>query len=152
MSDGNAPADPSAADRLAIMELVARYNWAIDTRDAAAYADTFTPDGVFDGGTELLTGRTELMDFVGLMARSPGAQGLQHWTSNFVFLEAGPDRAVVRSYMMGPKDSGGTCSVGVVGRYVDTLAKVDGRWLFTHREWREWHEAEGSTQSGADAS
>ena len=36
------------ADRREIVELVARYSWALDIdRDAAAVADTFQEDGVF---------------------------------------------------------------------------------------------------------
>lgn len=39
----------SLADRLEIQELIARYCWALDTRDGDAYAATFIPDGVFQG-------------------------------------------------------------------------------------------------------
>ena len=40
----------SAADRLEILDLVARYNHLMDGRDAEGWAECFTPDGVFDGG------------------------------------------------------------------------------------------------------
>ena len=46
-----------------IIDLTARYSWALDVkRDAAAVANTFTEDGVFVGDTgEESRGRTELM-------------------------------------------------------------------------------------------
>ena len=37
----------TAGDRMEMIELVARYNHAIDSRDAEAWADTFTEDGRF---------------------------------------------------------------------------------------------------------
>ena len=64
----------SLADRLEIRELIARYNWAIDTRDGVAVADTFVPDGVFDGG-RVFRGREELIAFGELRDRPPAAAG-----------------------------------------------------------------------------
>ena len=37
----------TAEDRMEMIELVGRYNHAIDRRDAEAWADTFTEDGRF---------------------------------------------------------------------------------------------------------
>ena len=39
----------SIEDQLDIMELMARYNHAIDGSQPEAWADTFTDDGVFEG-------------------------------------------------------------------------------------------------------
>lgn len=36
----------SADDRLAIIELMAKYAWAIDTGDVEAYVACFTPDAL----------------------------------------------------------------------------------------------------------
>jgi hypothetical protein len=128
----------NADDRLAIMELSARYNWAVDTRDAEAYAGSFVADGVFDGGTEYLQGHEALKEFVSVLAASSKAAGLQHWTTNFVFRELEPGRCEVRSYMMGPRDNGEQVVVGVLAHYRDIVAKTTSGWLFETRTWREW--------------
>lgn len=136
----SAPAPRLApADRLAIVELIARYNWAIDTRDADAFAATFTADGAFvDSGEEPIRGPEQLRGMVAAIAQSPRAAGLQHWTANLVVLEAAGDRAVVKAYMMGPLDAGEGAGVGVVGFYVDTLVKASDGWRFEQRCWQPW--------------
>jgi|TARA_B110000263_G_C15258731_1_gene487767 hypothetical protein len=124
------------ADRLAIHDLLAAYNWAIDTRDPDGYAATFVANGTFDGGSEFLSTQDELRAFVGVMAKAPGAQGLQHWTTNLVIRET-LEGAVVRSYMSGPKLADDGCIIGVVGTYEDVIVRDSGSWKFASRVWRE---------------
>ena len=51
----------SIEDELEIMGLLARYNHAIDGRDAEAWADTFTEDGLFEGSRDTVKGRAKLL-------------------------------------------------------------------------------------------
>ena len=117
----------SAEDRLEMIELVSRYNHAIDGRDAVGWADTFTRDGTFViEGVQEFHGRDEL---IGMVEAMPPA-GHRHWTSNFV-IEGEGDRATMDldlTLLDGPK-------VVSTGRYLNDLVRVDGRWLFERRRY-----------------
>jgi len=126
------------ADRLEIVELVSRYNWALDIeRDPVAIAGTFTEDGVFVSGNG--TGGSSRAGIVkyftagGERQRPGGAPVLRHWTTNHLFEGAGDD-ATHRCYILlialgesGPR-------VDRTGTYRDRLRRVDGRWLFAERQ------------------
>ena len=131
-----APLTPG--DRLEIEELVARYCWAIDTRDGEALADTFTPDGAFDGGRRF-EGREQLVSF-GRGDHVPPNRpetAAQHWVTNMVL--AGDANAVTaRSYFVRHSIVDNAPVLARVGYYVDELVKVDGRWLFKNRRYRDW--------------
>jgi uncharacterized protein (TIGR02246 family) len=118
----------SAQDRVEIMQLVARYNQAADARDAAAWADTFTEDGVFikDAQPEV-KGRTAL----GKNIRDLPPTNSRHWTLNLVFDGDGDgDRASMQA------DFALLCEnrIEYAGRYANSLRKVDGQWKFERRE------------------
>lgn len=116
----------SAQDRVEIMQLVARYNRAADARDAEAWADTFTEDGVFikDARPEV-KGRTALAKNI----RDLPPTNSRHWTLNLV-IEGDEDRADVQA------DFALLCEnrIEYTGRYANSLRKVDGRWKFERRE------------------
>jgi len=119
----------SVDDRLAILELAARYNQAIDGADAEGWAGTFTPDGVFEGRTTA-RGREELMAFVRERAASERAH-YRHWNSNAV-IEGDGDRATMRLYLLtvSPQEQDRFGSSGV---YHDELVRVGGQWKFQRR-------------------
>jgi uncharacterized protein (TIGR02246 family) len=94
----NAPSSSlTLADRLEIQELIARYCWALDTRDGDAYAATFVPDGVFDGVATRARGHDELRALP--RALHPDQIETQHWVSNLV-LEGDAQRAIAKSYVI----------------------------------------------------
>ena len=75
----------SAADKIEIQELVARYNRAIDSGDVEGWVDTFVRDGVFEGlVVPTFRGHDELRAFVTAFWTEPeyaewrGAQALDH--------------------------------------------------------------------------
>ena len=72
----------STADRLEILDLAARYNFAIDEADGERWAATFTPDGVFDGGRGEVIGAAALATFVRDFQKHMA--GTEHWTNNHV--------------------------------------------------------------------
>lgn len=126
--------------RQQVTELIARYNWGIDTRDADAIAATFAPDGVFDGLEERYTGHDELRGFVAAMADRPRAQGLQHWVTNTVILDDLDSTVRARSYMVGVKQ-GSPPEIVLAGHYDDTLRRTaDGGLVFAERIFRLWGE------------
>jgi hypothetical protein len=63
--------DNYAEDRAKIEDLQARYLFALDFRDAEAYAATFAEDGVLDYGAGKIVGRQAIREMVaGLRANA----------------------------------------------------------------------------------
>ena len=77
-------------DRDEILQLLYRYNHAIDNGDAEGWADTFTPDAVFDAAGNLMSGREALVAF------AASVHGARHVVANPVVDIAG-DTATVRA-------------------------------------------------------
>lgn len=116
----------TAEDRMEMIELVARYNHAIDSRDAETWADTFTEDGRFYAPPNHdVRGREALIEFI----RSFGSPGGHHWTTNFE-IEGDRDDAtmLVESIFVRGNEVGGR------GQYRNTMKRVDGRWKFAERD------------------
>ncbi len=121
----------SLADRLDIQELLARYNHAIDSGDAAAWAATFTADGTFTSGGRTHAGSEALRAFATDFAgRLPGSR---HWNDNLIIEGAG-DEATARCYLQLLKTGGGEpATLVTTARYEDTLRRVAGAWRFASR-------------------
>ena len=124
----------STEDVLAIHELAARYNHAVDSGDGVGFAATFTDEGALVSG-ERIQGRAALTAFAqGLPSRLPKTR---HVVSNLV-VEADPidpDAATLRAYLAlyaGVGEGGAPALVGL-GTYADTLRREDGRWRFAER-------------------
>jgi hypothetical protein len=119
-------------DQLAIQQLAARYNHAIDSGDSTAFVDTFVKDGVLDAGELLVEGRTALEQFGQRFHTS--ARAPRHVATNLV-IEGHGDEATLQAYVQmyaligDPPHQEITAS----GKYADTLAKVDGSWRFVRR-------------------
>ena len=120
----------TAEDREEMIELVARYNHAIDSRDAQAWADTFTEDGRFHVPPKHdVRGREALVAFIG----SFGPPGGHHWTTNFLIEGDGDDATMlVESIFIRGGDASGR------GKYVNTMKRVDGRWKFAERKAEQY--------------
>lgn len=121
----------SVADRIEIQELLARYNHAIDSGDAAAWAAAFVADGAFTSGGRTRTGTQELQAFAAdFAARMPGSR---HWVNNMV-IDGDGDQATMRCYLQLFKTgSGGPATLVTTATYQDTLRRVDGAWRFASR-------------------
>ncbi len=118
----------SIEDELDIMDVLARYNHAIDGGDAEAWADTFTADGLFEGSRDTVKGRAELLEFV--RRRDPEVR-IRHWYNN-VLIEGDGDDASMRVYLLS-LDVSGPPKLRSSGVYHDTLKRVDGKWKFSQR-------------------
>ena len=118
-------------DRLAIREVVARYNHATDAHDAVARADTFWDDGVFDPTRPALHGREAILN----AKRPDGGRNWRHWTDNFIIEgNSNGNTARVTAYLA-VFNVGPPVHIQLSGIYRDTLRKIDGEWRFQHRDF-----------------
>ena len=122
----------SAEDQLAIRDLAARYNHAIDGGDGVAYADTFVDDGALDAGELVLEGRAALQQFGSAFAGTVRAP--RHIATSLV-IDGDGDHAELRAYvqMFAMVGEPPHHEVTASGTYTDTLARVDGAWRFVRR-------------------
>ena len=135
-------------DRAEIEELMWRYTRALDTGDGAAYAATYAPDGQFGTGANATKGREALQKMVGAPrntatsgaapAAAPAASRppMYHMTANHAITFTGKDRARLDAYYLTARAAGGQdapLSVLAVGRSVDELVRLNGRWLIQTR-------------------
>lgn len=131
-------------DRAEIEDLMWRYTRALDTTDAAAYAAVYTPDGQFGTGANATKGREALTKMVAdLRARNAAddAKGVRrpamyHMTANHAVRFLDRDRARVDAYYLTAFGAAGQetpLRVAAVGRSVDDLVRVNGRWLIKSR-------------------
>jgi uncharacterized protein (TIGR02246 family) len=130
-------------DRLAIMELFARYAWCFDTFDVEGFLDCFAPDAVYDlpGGRRYL-GSDQIRTYIEPATRNPVMYGRQHHIDQ-VMMQGNSQRATVRSYCWGSqRNTDGSVSITFLGRYADVCVKVAGRWLLAERVFRNWDPSE----------
>lgn len=120
----------TTADKFEIVELAARYSYAIDHLDAEAYADVFTEDGeLFGDGKSRGRGRAALAGNV----RRAAAAGVKrrHWNCNPI-IDGDGDTARLRIYIMAVEYSK-SLTPYLMGEYDDELVKVNGQWKFKVR-------------------
>ncbi len=120
----------SVEDQLAIQQLYARYNHAIDFGRAEEWANCFTADGVFSSGAAgEYTGRDALTEFAkGFSSRIKG----RHWTNNLV-LEADGDGARGSCYLQLLRLGGESPVIMLTGVYEDALVRTPEGWKFSRR-------------------
>lgn len=119
-------------EKYEILELVARYNFAIDHRRAEDWADTFTDDGVFRvAGVVRAQGREALVSLI--QKRVGEGDSVRHWTSNAI-IEGEGDRASLRMYLAVYNITHGLQAPFLMAEYDDQLVKVQGHWKFKLRD------------------
>jgi uncharacterized protein (TIGR02246 family) len=119
-------------DQLAIQQLAARYNHAIDSGDSTAFAGSFVEDGVLHAGELLVQGRVALEQFGQSFHTSVRAP--RHVATNLV-IDGHGDQATLRAYvqMYALLGDPPRQQITASGTYDDTLSKVDGNWRFVRR-------------------
>ncbi len=122
----------SAADQLAILEVITRADAAASRRDADAYVALFAPDAVLDGTQGRHAGREELRASVGPVWAAEGPATV-HLTLNPV-IEPGPsdDQAVARSVLL-IIDAGQPPALRTVALINQELRRAERSWLITRR-------------------
>lgn len=122
--------DDAVADDLAIRRLLASYCLLLDDGHFGALAELFTPDGSFNYAGSAASGREAIEEWF-TSSQPPGRRG-KHLTLN-ALIDVDADDATVTSDYLWLRSVDGVISVGLAGRYRDTLARVDGRWLMARR-------------------
>ncbi len=122
----------SAADRLAILDVITRADEAASRRDADAYVALFTEDAVLDGTQGRHVGRQALRSGVGPIWAAEGPVTL-HLTLNPV-VEPGPsgDQATVRSVLL-IIDPAAPPVLRATAAITQELRRADGSWRITRR-------------------
>ncbi|MBW8827224.1 MAG: nuclear transport factor 2 family protein [Acidobacteria bacterium] len=110
-------------DRDEILQLMYRYNHAVDGQAAEEWASTFTDDAIFDAAGRVATGRDELVGFASALPA-----GMRHIVANPV-IDVQGDTAHVRAYITVLK-AGAIMSVGT---YDDQLVRTPAGWRFAKR-------------------
>jgi hypothetical protein len=119
-----------------IQRLMVDYAQSLDYGDNVAWANCFTPDGLFDvrrRGEAMFahTGTEALAAFAASHTHAPTVYH-KHFLS-IPAIEFNGDEATATTYftMLHESDSGPI--VLVFGRYLDVLVEFDGRWRFAER-------------------
>ena len=138
-----------AADRLAIRELVETYAHCADRRDANGQMSLFTEDThfvVYMNAKETAPS-TELHSREALapvFADLNKYDATTHFVGQSTIFTLTADRATGEAYCLAHHISveGGTRRLMLASlRYLDTLAKTDGAWLFAERRlYVDWQE------------
>ncbi len=121
----------TAQDSADIRTLYARYNWAIDSGDADAWATMFTPNGVFVAGGKTYTGHDALVGFAKGFHASIGSH-VKHWTSNLDITPT-PAGATGRIYLLLVDFGTKPPSIMASASYADELVKTPAGWRFARR-------------------
>jgi hypothetical protein len=116
-------------DRLEIQELYARYALMIDSGDAEGWANTFTPDGVFNNSSR---GHDALVQFVHDWRANRNGANRRHWYNNLILT---PTAAGVRASVYMILLDVGTRPPAPVNSYLydDALVRTAGGWRFQSR-------------------
>lgn len=132
----------STDDRLAILEVIARYAWALDTGDVEGFAGCFCREGVLVWDAfetaDRWQGHAALRHFAEFFRSLPTSAGRQHHVSN-TLITASDDGAQARSYVaVAVRQGDGPHLLSVMGYYEDRFCLEDGRWLLAQRIIRDW--------------
>lgn len=119
-----------------IQRLMVDYAQALDYGDNVAWANCFTPDGLFDvrrRGAAMFahTGTDALAAFAAGHTHAPAVYH-KHFLS-IPAIEFGADRVTATTYFTMLHESDNGPIVLVFGRYLDVLVQSDGRWQFAER-------------------
>lgn len=125
-------------DERAVERLLAAYGAALDYGDEAAWVGCFAVDGVFEvrrhGRDEpvlRVEGHEALLAFAEQHSRAP-----ELWHKHLAVMPTvavDGDTATSSSSMVLLVEHGGRPELGVFGRYVDELVRVEGRWVLRRR-------------------
>jgi len=117
----------TAQDFVEIQQLYAKYNWALDSGDAEAYASTFTPDGVFNNNV----GHDAIVKFANTFHAGLGAH-VHHWNTNLMILPTA-DGASGQVYLVLVDFATKPATIATSATYSDELVKTAQGWRFKKR-------------------
>ena len=133
----------TAADRLAILDAIARYAHAWDDRDPEAYAASFTADAVFESYISRLgsapqihhEGRAAILAWARELAAALADKRTRHTPGSTVFDELGADAARTRTLLLESVLQPGDDTPWLTnnGVYVDEWRKTPDGWKLARR-------------------
>ena len=138
---------PDTRDRLEILELYARYSWALDTGDTDGYVALFAADAEVveetrDGTLDVRIGHAEVRKLVLKFHDRPDFPGHQHQMAQFVFEpdpEGRADHWVVKSYAWATiNHPPAPPHLHWCGHVRDVVARLDGRWQIRSKSIHAW--------------
>lgn len=117
-----------------IRDVLNAYGRTLDEKDAPAYAALFAEDAEWSGGGYSASRRTGIQQMVErLFATAPPPVGSSHvMTSMMIELDGDTAKSWCRWMLVIPGPDGKP-TIRVAGRYIDELARIDGRWKFRTR-------------------
>jgi hypothetical protein len=117
-------------DRAAIVDLLGRYAWYVNTQDSDGFAACFTEDGVWEGaGYGRIAGTESLRTFWAKNTpRNP------HLPMNYVIAVDG-DTGTAHSDILIVGNAEGAWAIHTVGSYDDELVRVGGAWKIKYRRF-----------------
>src|SRR4051812_19946773 len=118
----------SAQDFVDIQALYAKYNWALDSGDSQGYANTFTPDGVFNTNN----GHDAIVKFADGFHAGVGAH-LKHWNTNLMITPSATG-ATGQVYLVLVDYATKPASIFTSANYADELVKTAQGWRFKKRQ------------------
>jgi len=132
-----------AEDRAAIMDLQARYLFALDFLDAATYASTFAEDGILIWARGEIKGRKAIHEFIASGDYNPAKSAekgkwpaaSRHFVTNQVIKVEGDTAKAMTYWFQATNNTADrrTMVLGLFGHYEDELIKIDGQWYFKKR-------------------
>jgi SnoaL-like domain len=119
-----------AEDDLAVRQVIARLNHALDAANYKAYGELFSPDGGFASGFADAVGPKQVEEALAKVA--PFITNKRHVAGNLV-LSGDGKQIIVTSYLIVFERQTEMKYVGSALN-ADTLKKVNGRWLVARHE------------------
>jgi len=119
-----------SADTDAIRNLLGRHAQLADDGDVDLRVDLYVPDGIFIMGERRSVGRDQLRAAFGATAATP--RGGKHILSNTVIEHQGSGAKVQTDFAVFRNSPEGIVPFAI-GRYYDTLVKLDDGWRFAER-------------------
>ena len=122
-------------DKLAIEELISRYNQSLDSGDYPTWVDCWADDAVLDGMDSYLVGRQQIQAFADAYEDKYRSRlnALKHYTVNILSVIDG-DNATSSSYLQLVNTGSKGVLIRLTGRYEDELRREAGGWRFTRRK------------------
>jgi hypothetical protein len=115
-------------DYIEIQQLYARYNNAIDSGDAEAWAATFVPDGSFNQ----FNGHDALVGFINTWRDKMKGTNRRHWNTNLTITPSA-EGATGSVYLLLVDVSVKPPAIGSAAKYEDSLVKTPQGWRFKKR-------------------
>jgi len=135
----------STEDKLAIQEIIAKYSYAYDSKDAEAFAQLFVEDAIFEvivpgesGPTVKLSSRVAIREWAVQRHELNAASQVRHYQSGILFSELTAETASTRTMLLLTRQSvpDAVPLLYLTGVYHDKWRKIREGWRIAHRTAR----------------